>query len=175
MTDPLTAWLEAYAPHLAESFAPPVDSPHLDEATAALGRALPESYVRFLREHDGQRWVEGPQKGTGTLASIFDAFDILGIRQAHGEWRSMHDWGDADAVRFWPFTTIGGESTHHAFDEEGRVCVVSMKDPARPVLAESFDAFLERLVVFLEEESTTIDREGIDLDDEAFSWLLGSA
>lgn len=172
MTDPVTAWLERNAPELAKSFAPPALAEHVEGAAKALGRALPESYVAFLRAHDGQQWVEGEKPGVGTLAPIFQAFEILGVRHALGEWESMREWDDDAAEHFWPFSTIGGESTHHAFDEEGRVVVVSMKWPEREVIAESFDDFLARLATILD-EGVTIDEDGIELGDDALDWLMG--
>jgi hypothetical protein len=172
MSDPLTRWLEANAPDLAKSFAPPVDPAHVEEAVKAWGDVLPEAYVSFLRAHDGQRWIQGEKSGVGTLAPIFTSFEILGVRHALGEHRSMREWGDDSADLYFPFTTIGGESTHHAFDREGRVFVVSMKGPRRELIAESFDAFVARLVAILE-EGATIEEEGIDLGDDALDWLAG--
>jgi hypothetical protein len=131
------------------------------------------SYVAFLRAHDGQRWVEGETKGGGTLAPIFTAFEILGVRHALGEWRSMREWGDDAAERYFPFTTIGGESTHHAFDREGRVAIVSMKRAEREVIAESFDDFLGRLAAVVE-EGAVIEEDGIELGDDALDWLVGA-
>ena len=172
MNDPLARWLESNAPELAKSFAEPASQEHIDEAAAAWGHALPDAYVKFLREHDGQRWVEGEEAGVGTLAPIFTSFEILGVRHALGEWRSMREWRDDAADLYFPFTTIGGESTHHAFDRDGRVSIVSMKRTERVAIAESFDDFVARLVAILEDD-VVVEEDGIELDDDTLDWLVG--
>ena len=173
MTDALTKWIETNAPELAKSFAAPAASEHVEGAAKAWGRALPQSYVAFLLAHDGQRWIEGETVGVGTLAPIFASFEILGVRHALGEWESMREWDGGDAAEhYFPFTTIGGESTHHAFDREGRVFVVSMKREEHEMIAESFDDFVTRLAAILDEDAE-IDEDGIELGDDALDWLLG--
>ncbi len=172
MSEPLESWLQSNAPELAKSLAAPAAEEHIAEAAKAWGHALPDAYVAFLRAHDGQRWVEGETKGVGTLASIFAAFEILGVRHALGEWRSMRDWGDDASALYFPFTTIGGESTHHAFDREGRVVIVSMKRTEREVIAESFDDFIGRLIAILD-EGAEVGEDGIELGDDALDWLVG--
>lgn len=83
-------WLSAHAPQLRAALADPVSDQALAEAEAALGRKLPADYVAFLRHHDGQRFVAA-EDGTGSLASLFDVFELLPARFALSEWRSMLD------------------------------------------------------------------------------------
>lgn len=189
---PLVDWLERHAPALARSLGDPVTPQALADAEALLGRRLPADYVDFLRLHDGQRFVPHESGGTGTLAPIFSAFEILSLAHAAGEWRSMREWDDDDEdietegpVRaryaheaWWPFTVIYGSSHHHCLDLDpapggkvGQVIVVSMKDLRRSVLAPSFTAFVQRLVSVLDGGGVEVGEEGIELPDEALDAL----
>ncbi len=188
--DVLDRWLEEHAPHLARSFADPVPSAVLSETEARLGRALP-----FVRRHDGQRLVPGDVHGTGTLAPIFQAFELLSVGYADSEWRSMREWGRIGRPieahgpvqpferhdAWWPFTMVHGSSVHHCIDLEpgaggdmGQVIVVGKDDDRRVVLSPSFGAFIERLVARLDDSVVEISAGGIELSDDALDWLLGN-
>jgi cell wall assembly regulator SMI1 len=194
MTSALSRWLESHAPGFHGSLADPLNDAVLAEAEALIGRKLPVDYVRFLRQHDGQRFVPGREPGIGTLSPIFRAFEILPLGYAGSEWRSMREWGEGmgdievdGPVRplyvhdaWWPFTVIYGSSHHHCIDldpapggDVGQIIVVSMKDDRRTVLAPSFDAFMERLVAILDDSTVAIEEEGIELSDDALDWLMG--
>jgi cell wall assembly regulator SMI1 len=193
--EPLSRWLAAHAPHLSRSLGDPITEESLAETETLLGRKLPSDYVAFLREHDGQRFVPGQKPGVGTLASIFQSFEILAASYARGEWRSMRAWGDGPGniqstgpVRplyahdaWWPFTVIYGSSYHHCIDLDpspggdlGQIIVVSMKDDRRAVVAASFADFIDRLVAVLDDSVLEIGEDGIELSDDALEWLLGA-
>ena len=191
--DPLAHWIHLHAPQLARSFGDPATAQAIADAEALLGRRLPADHVDFLRLHDGQRFVPHDRGGTGTLAPIFRAFELLPVACAAGEWRSMREWGagfdrieTSGPVRaryvhdaWWPFTVIYGSSHHHRLDLDpapggavGQAIVVSMKDDRRAVVAPSFTAFVERLVSALDGAGVEIDDDGIELPDDALDGLM---
>lgn len=197
--DALDRWLETHAPQLYRSFAAPVPQAVLSETEVLIRRRLPADYVAFAKRHDGQRFMPGVVHGTGTLAPIFQAFDILSVDYAESEWRSMRDWGSetgshrssievAGPVRalhthdaWWPFTMVHGSSAHHCIDLDpapggtvGQVIVVAKDDDRRAVIAASFGAFIERLAASLTDSVVQITEGGIELSDDALDWLLGN-
>lgn len=195
--DALDRWLETHAPQLYRSFAGPVSDVVLSETETLVGRALPLDYVAFLRRHDGQRFVPGDVHGTGTLAPIFQAFEILAVGYSESEWRSMRGWGgparDVEVVGpvravathdgWWPFTSFHGSTAHHCLDLDpapggnvGQVIVVAKEDDRRVVIAPSFGAFVDRLAALMSAPDSVaeIGESGIELSDPALDWLLGS-
>lgn len=165
----LEAWLGRAAPALAGCFAAPAGDDAVRRAEAAVGRPLPEEYVAFLRVHDGQRFVPSGE-GTGTLAPLFRAFELLPVRAALSE----HEVVAEENRLWWPITCIYGSSWFHCVDAaSGEILSVDTKDPdRRPVVAESFGAFLERLVALTAEAEVTDG--GLELDDDALDALLGA-
>jgi cell wall assembly regulator SMI1 len=191
----LSHWLATHAPHFCLSLGDPITEESLAETETLLARKLPSDYVAFLREHDGQRFVPGHKPGVGTLAPIFQSFEILSASYSRGEWQSMRTWGDgprnirsSGPVRplythdaWWPFTVIYGSSYHHCVDldpspggDVGQIIVVSMKDDRRTVVATSFADFIDRLVAVLDDSVIEIGEDGIELSDDALDWLLGA-
>jgi cell wall assembly regulator SMI1 len=193
--DALDRWLESHAPQLSRSFGDPVSAAVLSETEALIGRTLPADYVAFARRHDGQRFLPGAVHGTGTLAPIFQAFELLAVSYAESEWRSMREWGNGmrgieavgpvqplyTHVGWWPFTVVHGASVHHCIDldpapggDVGQVIVVAKDDDRRVVIAPSFGAFVERLAAVLSDSVVEISEGGIELSDDALDWLLGN-
>lgn len=144
----VSAWVSSNVPEGAVSLRPP-----LDEAAC---EAVPEGVRALYRFADGQ---EGRDE-------LFDQYRFLPAAEAREEKEAMdrlateEGWEEAWwSPRWWPFASDGAGQLLVAEVDGGEVREFFHDDEARPVLAPSAEAFLERFAESLESGERVWDDE----------------
>jgi cell wall assembly regulator SMI1 len=150
----LTDWILKNAPEFSDEFGEAADSNDVAKVQSLLGESLPDSYISFLKKHDG-------------FSEQIGMLEFLSLQYATSEYEDMQAADDnfevcKDDVKgpvrplcknklWWPIVLIGGASNYYCIDLDpapsgkvGQVIEVT-KDLTRQFVASSFDEFIEMI------------------------------
>jgi len=161
----LTDWILKNAPEFSEQFGHAADLSDLAKVQSLLGQSLPDSYLSFLKKHDG-------------FSDQIGILEFLSLRYATSEYEDMQRASALFEVRkedvkgpvrplfknklWWPIVLIGGASNYYCIDldpapggEVGQVIEVT-KYLTRQLVAPSFEQFIKMITGFLSVEDGEI-------------------
>jgi cell wall assembly regulator SMI1 len=177
------SWLQTEAPHLLPELNPGATEAELATLAATIGADLPADFLAFYRIHNGQRAEAG---------GLYDGEELLSVARMQAEWTIWNDLlksGDfADAVSTpaagvrsdwwhpgWLPLTYDGAGNHWCLDlapteagTRGQIIRMWHDDDERPVIADSFSAWMTAYIVALEaqEYGFSEDYDGIISADD---------
>ncbi|NVZ52348.1 SMI1/KNR4 family protein [Pseudomonas sp. B6002] len=116
-----------------------------------LGHSLPQSYLHLIRSANGGH----PEVGTFFLDTSTDSsvsvdwFYPLGAGGAESLEKALEDWSEVLGSSMLPFGRDGGGNVFYISlaSPSGAVWYYSHEGTERILLAESFEAFLQQLIV----------------------------
>lgn len=151
-------WLGENAPAALAGLNPPATPSEVEETERYLGVQLPESVRQSYLRHNGQ---------TSDSPAILIGWEWLSLARIRGEWKvwkDLLDGGDFDGIEndedgtairrdwwhpAWIPISYSGSGDHHCLDlapgpegTSGQIIEMWHDQPSRPLLAESFEAFL---------------------------------
>ena len=186
--DNLEVWLRANAPAVLDTFRPPASKGDIEAAEDFLGRALPTEYRQSLGRHDGQiDLLHSPtlysfgllECGWALLpvAASLATSQMMGDLLGRGEFKLRDaDGGDWWSLHWFPITDNGCGDNHcldlrPPSDAQASVITFWHNWRRRPIVAPSFAAWLNSLVVELASGRVSFDPvRGFvrDQQDQAF-------
>ena len=155
-------WLDAHAPALARTLAPPASEREIREAEKQVGKPFPAAFRHSLKIHNGEE----------SMLGIFDGAQLLPLGKVLRSLRSFRD--QPEELRAEPSHPIGpvkpmwispswvpitssADGRYGVLDFDpapggmvGQVVHIDVDSPDREVVAPGFDVFLENLASALE-------------------------